>query len=311
MTTEIAIIENINEDKWPEIYGVGKVNDYYDRVKDYASKEIPDVSTAKGRAAIASLSGKVSSSKTAVEKPGRAYLKKIKEKSKIIEAELRDFVILMDKLRDDTRQPLTDWENEQERIKAEKEAEEARQALLLQIENDHEIALLMNEKFDREAVEAKALAEQQRIEYEARIAAEAAEKATREAEEKAAQAQRDAQLAIERAERQKAEAEAAVLRQQQEAELAAKRAAEKAEQDKLFAIEQERQRVATENKRLADIKAAEDAAEAKRIANKNHQKKINNEILDDLVLLGCSEDLAKSIITSIAKDQIRNLFIRY
>lgn len=311
MTTEIAIIEDISEDKWPEIYGKGKVNSFYDKVKDHVSKEVPDLSTAKGRKAIASLSAQVSSSKVAVEKPGRAYLKKIKELPKTIEEELREFVNLMDKLRDDTRQPLTDWEVEQERIEAEKQAEIALQALLLQIENDHEIGLLLNAEFDRKAEESRKLAEQQRIEYEARIAAEAAAKATREAEERAAQVQRDAQLAIERAERQKAEAEANALRQQQEAEFAAKRAAEKAEQDKLFAIEQERLRVAAEAKRLADIKAAEDAAEAKRSANKNHQKKVNNEVLEDLILLGCSEDLAKSIIIATAKDSIRNLFIRY
>jgi hypothetical protein len=41
--------------------------------------EVPDVSTAKGRARIASLAAQVSRSKTAIEKPGRDYLKRLKE----------------------------------------------------------------------------------------------------------------------------------------------------------------------------------------------------------------------------------------
>ncbi len=79
MATELALIEEITEDKWPEIYGVGKVNDYYERVRSELLSEVPDLTTVKGREAIASNSRKVSTSKTFVEKPGRAYLKFIKE----------------------------------------------------------------------------------------------------------------------------------------------------------------------------------------------------------------------------------------
>jgi colicin import membrane protein len=315
MGTELAIIEEIKEEKWPEIYGKGNVNQFYEKVKDYVSKEVPDVTTDKGRKAIASLSGKVSSSKTAVEKPGRDYLRKIKELPKTIEAELREFVTLMDKLRDDVRQPLTDYEADQARIKAEKETEEARKALLIQIENDHEIALLLNEKFDRELAEKKAADEKARIEYEEIIAANAAELARQALLARQEQERRDAQLAIERAQREKAEAEARERQakvdadareaaQKAAAELAIKQAAEKAERDRLQAIADTEARIARE-------KAEADAIAAKQAANKANQKKKNNEAKYAIMNLGLDETKAIELITAIARGQVPNITINY
>lgn len=322
MSTEIAIIEDITEEKWPEVYGVGKVNSFYEKVKAHVSQEVPDVSTAKGRAAIASNSGKVSSSKTAVEKPGRDYLRKIKELPKTIETELREFVTAMDKLRDDTRQPLTDWEAEQARIKAEKEAEAAIQALLIQIESDHEIALLLNEKFDREAAEAKAAAEEARIQYEAKIAANAAEIARQELLFRQEQERRDAQLVLERAQREKAESEAREkqsvidaaareLKLKQDAELATKLAAEQAERDRVQAIEDERAKVAAENKRLADIKAAEDLAAKKLSDNKANQQRKKTAAKESLIALGLTEDVAVDVVKAIIRGDVAGVTLTF
>lgn len=72
------------------------------------------------------------------------------------------------------RRPLTEWEAEQERIKAEEamlalhvEAlamnEEFDRQLAARIESDHEMALLMNDAFDREQADKAAEAERQRI----------------------------------------------------------------------------------------------------------------------------------------------------
>lgn len=58
-------------------------------------------------------------SKTAIEKPGREYLKRLKEAVRPIEAEIKRFVDACDALRDETRRPLTEWEEEQERIRVE------------------------------------------------------------------------------------------------------------------------------------------------------------------------------------------------
>lgn len=68
--------------------------------KAEVTTEVPDLKTAKGRARIASLAATVSKSKAAVEKPGRDYLKRLKEMPKVVEAELREFVTKMDNLRD-------------------------------------------------------------------------------------------------------------------------------------------------------------------------------------------------------------------
>ncbi|HFN7635349.1 TPA: hypothetical protein ACHGZC_005155, partial [Escherichia coli] len=136
----------------------------------------------------ASLAAQVSRSKTAIEKPGREYLKRLKEAVRPAEAEIKRFVDACDELRDATRRPLTEWEAEQERIKAEEamnalhaEALEMNikfdQELAAKFEADHEMALLMNKDFDRDREEQRRLAEQAQREHEERLKQEAAEQA--------------------------------------------------------------------------------------------------------------------------------------
>jgi len=158
-------------------------------------------------------------------------------------------------------------------------------------------------------------AEREQKEREDRIAREAAEQA-RIAAEKAAEAERrrlqdeadrqtrEAQFAVERAQREKAESEAAALRQKQEAEQAAKEALERAEREKQAAIEAER-------KRIADEQAALIAEAEQREKNKAHAKKINNEILEDIIAAGCTEECGKKIIAAIARGQVRHTKINY
>lgn len=108
---QVITIDDISVDNAPAIYVAGGLGQFFDAVKAEVTGEVPDLKTAKGRARIASLAATVSKSKTAVEKPGRDYLKRLKEMPKVVEAELREFVTKMDNLRDATRQPLTDWED--------------------------------------------------------------------------------------------------------------------------------------------------------------------------------------------------------
>lgn len=330
-TTQIALAD-INEENAATIFKGDGLDPFFQHIKDSVN-EVPDLTTKKGRDRVASLAAQVSRSKTAVEKHGRDNLRRVKELPKRLEAELRDFVNKCDALRDEVRQPLTDWEAEQERLAQEKTAQEASAALALQVENDHEIGLLMNREFDRDlaekAAEAKriqaeieAKAEQERIEREARIAAEAAEKARREAEEKAArelaESQRrevEAKLEIERA-----------AKAQKDAEEAARRAVELAEQQKMAAAEREKQQKiqaeadqkaaieraqAAERKRQQDEIAAAEAEQARRDADKNHKKKVNGEILADLVANGVDEELAKQLIGAIVRGKVRHTTIKY
>lgn len=107
---QIITIDDISADNAPAIYVTGGLGRFLDAVTAEVTAEVPDLTTRKGRERIASLAAKVSKSKAAVEKPGRDYLKRLKEMPKVVETELREFVTKMDELRDKTRQPLTEWE---------------------------------------------------------------------------------------------------------------------------------------------------------------------------------------------------------
>lgn len=123
--TDLAIIE-IAPDMAPAIYVENGLDSFLEKIRAGVN-EVPDLSTAKGRARIASLAAQVSRSKTAVEKPGRDYLKRLKEQPKVVEAELRRFVTECDQLRDEVRRPLTEWED------AEKARTEALQQRLVDL----------------------------------------------------------------------------------------------------------------------------------------------------------------------------------
>lgn len=166
--TDLTVLE-IKPEQAPALYSPNGLDAFLEQIKQ-AVNEVPDLSTKKGRDRVASLAAQVSRSKTAIEKPGREYLKRLKEAVKPAEQEIKRFVDACDELRDITRRPLTEWEAEQDRIAAEKAAEEERlrieaeqksalEALKKEIEVKHEMALLLNEKFDRDLAEAKAEAE--------------------------------------------------------------------------------------------------------------------------------------------------------
>ena len=287
---------------------------YLDALRDEIAEfkaTAPSVDTLDGRKARKSMSRKVASLKCALEEIGKKVNDELKAKPKLVDKERKRVWDLMESWQEDILQPVVEWDAEQARIKAEQEAEAARQALLIQIESDHEIALLMYEKHCREQEEAAKAAEQLRIDNEARIAREAAEIATKQAEDAALKLILDAQLLAAQALREKAESEARELQAKLDAELATKLAAEKAERDRLQAIEDERARVAAGTKRLADIKAKEDAEIAKAAANKNHQKKINNETLQELQIHGLHEQAAIDLIVAIARGKFKHITINY
>jgi len=291
---DLAVLE-VKPEQAPALYVENGLEKFLDQIRQQVN-EVPNLSTAKGRARVASLAARVSRSKTAIEKPGREFLKRLKEQPKIVETELRRFIIECDTLRDEVRRPLTEWEQEQERIAAEQAAEAERQrieaeqaaaaeALKKQLETDHELALLLNDKFDREAAEARAEAERQRIAREEELKRQAAEQARREVEE-AAQRERDAAAQREAALKAQAEqAERDRIAAQERAEREAKEAADKAEgqrieaqqraeREKQEAIEAERRKAAeAESARLAEEKriADEAAARAADVAHRTSQ----------------------------------------
>jgi hypothetical protein len=114
MGTEIVTIDSITTTNPAEVFRSGGLSPYLDHIRKESTAEVPDITTKKGRDRIASLAAQVSRSKTAVEKPGREYLRQIKELPKTIEAELREFVRECDSIRDSVRAPLTAWEEAEE-----------------------------------------------------------------------------------------------------------------------------------------------------------------------------------------------------
>ncbi|SAE98837.1 Uncharacterised protein [Enterobacter cloacae] len=110
---DLTVIE-ITPEQAPVLYVAGGLDAYLEQIRQ-AVNEVPDLSTKKGRDRVASLAAQVSRSKTAIEKPGREYLKRLKEAVRPAEAEIKRFVDACDELRDATRRPLTEWEAWQKR----------------------------------------------------------------------------------------------------------------------------------------------------------------------------------------------------
>lgn len=331
MANELVVIE---KSKALDVFkSSNSVEDIISKIESEVNSFVNDVNTDKGRKEIKSLAYRVAQSKTYLDGLGKDLVAELKEIPKLIDANRKTVRDRLDALRDKVRQPLTEWEAEQDRIKAEKQMlawhEEALEmnaafdkALAERIESDHEIALLMNEKFDRDLAEAKAEAERQRIAHEEELKKQAAEQARLEAERKAqqeieaaVQREREAKEAAERAEREKQEAiqraEQAAKEAKEKAERDAKEAQERAEREKQLAIEAERKKAHDdEQARLAEEerKRQEDA---KRQEDKEHRRKYNQETLQALVSNGFDEKLATEFIKLVASNQIPHMTMNY
>ncbi len=190
-----------------DIFKSGGMDPVLAEIEREAKALVPDLTTVKGRKAIASNAAKVASSKTFLDKMGKTLKDGYKAIIDPIDGERRKTREFLDALKIEVRKPLTDWEAAE---KTRKE-EEAKAAEYVQAWDD---AHSENELFDRErdirlkeeemarkeaqeterlqAIEAERVAKEQaelkakvKAEYEAKLKEEAAAKAKREAEEKA------------------------------------------------------------------------------------------------------------------------------
>lgn len=330
--TDLVVIEKKNA------MAVFTSNDQLDPLIEAIEKEarslVPDVTTKKGRYAIASMAHKVARSKTYIDNAGKDLVAELKALPKQIDESRRVVRERLDALKDEVRRPLTEWEAEQERIKAEEamnalhaEALEMNikfdQELAAKFEADHEMALLMDKDIDRERADKAAEAERQRIAREEEIKRQAEEKAKREAAEKAqreidaaAAREREAILAKERAERERIEA-------QQQAEREQREAAERAEREKQAAVEAERRKAQEEadrirreaeqreQARLAEEKRKADEQE-RREADVKHRKTVGTEIVKALLAnTSLTRDQAIEVLTAIKDGNIPHTGISY
>lgn len=330
--TDLVVIEKSNA------MAVFTTKEQLDPLLEQIEKEarslVPDLTTKKGRDAIASMAHKVARSKTYIDNAGKDLVAELKALPKQIDESRRIVRERLDALKDEVRRPLTEWEAEQERIAAEKAAEEERlrieaeekaalEALKKQVEADHEMALLLNDKFDREAAEKKAEAERQRVAHEEELKRQAAEQAKREAEEKAEReradaARREAELKLkaEQAERDRVAAE-------QKAEADKKAALERAEREKqeaIAALQRRAQEEAARIQREADQKEAARLAEEKRIADElaarqadvNHRKTVGTAIVNALTAhTSLTREQAIEVLTVMKDDLIPRVEINY
>ena len=314
----------------------GGTDALFDRIAEQARSFVPDVTTREGREEIGSVAMKVSKSKTLAEKYAKDLVAEEKARIKLIDDDRIQFCKKMDALRDEILAPCDAWKQaEKDRIKKHEDSIESiknnaryyidttlvelKQSLasaeqvivdssLEEFEQEAKIAkyeaiellrvaIANREKYETEQAELERLrqAEQlrQQQERDAQIAREAADKATREAEEKA----RLEAEHVEREKREGAEREARLIAEKEAAELRAQQAA-------TF----ERQRIEREQASKAE---SERQAEADRLANVEHMRSINSEILNKLCEIGLDEGQAKAVITAIAKNQIPNVSIKY
>ncbi|MDM3281782.1 hypothetical protein OGW16_20675 [Citrobacter sp. Ce104] len=294
-----------------------------EKIEKEARSLVPDVSTKKGRDAIASMAHKVARSKTYIDNAGKDLVAELKALPKQIDESRRIVRERLDALKDEVRRPLTEWEAEQERIKAEEAARIKAEEDRKQFESDHEIALLMNDAFDRELAEKKAEAERQRIAHEEELKRQAAEQAKREAEEKAAAELAAAKKREEDAIAAKAQAELLAKQAQERAEQEAKDAAAKAEAEKKAAIEAEQRKAQEEAdriKREAEAKEAARLAEEKRIADEKakreadvkHRKAVGTEIVNALTAnTSISRDQAIEVLKALMDGLVPRTQINY
>ncbi|EPJ2342187.1 hypothetical protein ACTGDP_004793, partial [Enterobacter kobei] len=295
-------------DQAPALYVAGGLDAYLEQIRQ-AVNEVPDLSTKKGRDRVASLAAQVSRSKTAIEKPGREYLKRLKEAVRPAEAEIKRFVDACDELRDATRRPLTEWEAEQERIKAEEAMNALHEEALvmnenidlqraIQFEADHEMALLMNKDIDRDREEQRRLAEQAQRERDERLKQEAADKAKREAEE-----------------RHKAELDAAERKRKEDADRAEREKQDAIAEEKRKAQEEadriKREAEAKEKARLAEEQRKADE-QAKREADVKHRKTVGTNIVNALTShTSLTREQAIEVLTALKDDLIPCAKIHY
>lgn len=302
-------------------------NDQLDPLIEAIEKEarslVPDVTTKKGRDAIASMAHKVARSKTYIDNAGKDLVAELKALPKQIDESRRVVRERLDALKDEVRRPLTEWEAEQERIKAEEamnalhvEAlamnEDFDRQLAARIESDHEMALLMNDAFDREQADKAAEAERQRIAHEEEIKRLAAAAAAREVEQRA---QREREEAAHR--------EAVLKAQAEQAERDRIAAEQKAEADKQAAIEAERRKAQEEadrirreaeqreQARLAEEKRKADE-QARREADVKHRKAVGIEVVKALMAnTSLTRDQAIEVLTAVKDGRIPHTGISY
>lgn len=228
----------------------------FDKIAEQARSVVFDVNNSKDRDAIKSLARKVASSKTAFD----AHGKKLKEQYTVItskiDADRKLFRDQCDALRDEIRQPVTDYENAEKQRIADLEVRLSNMGAMGDTDNltSNQIKARISELESINTIESWAeYQDRARLtQFEtldklrsALAACEQHEKeqaeleAMRQAEQQRLQKERDDRIALEAKRQAEREAEEKALIEAQRVENEKREAAEKVERERLAAIERE------------------------------------------------------------------------
>lgn len=261
------------------VFAPGGVDEVLGKIKSEVKSIDRDISTASGRAAIASTAYKIARSKTALDKMGKDLGETHYKSWKAITGERARIETELDALKEDFRKPLTEWETAEKRRVADHEA-----ALLAiveapgygQTETAAQLRARLNylesypgrdwQEFAERAAKTVA-AECERTERLLAAAekreAERAELERLRAEQVAReQAERDERIARIAAEAARLEAEAKARAESEAAAQRARQEQERVEQDKRRAEQAQREAEERAKKAEADRVAAEEKAKA-------------------------------------------------
>lgn len=122
-TLERGIVAVVNENPVAVLTDAVKFDAFYEAIAQEAKALKYDLTTEKGRKAIAAMAYKVTRTKTAIDAAGKKLNEEARARISVVDAARRDIRERLDALADGVRKPLTDWEAAEElRVK---ECEEA------------------------------------------------------------------------------------------------------------------------------------------------------------------------------------------
>ena len=318
----------------------GGLDSYVKQVADEVASFTHDMKTAASRGRTISLASKVAKIKVKYDDCGKDLVSGWKENAKKVDASRKKMRDQLDELKVLARKPVTDWEEEQAEIEKQRLAKVEADRLTAEKLNDHEVAVLLDEKFNRDLADAKLKAEaeqkaeDQRLE-DVRIAnnVRIANEAKQEAEALAKKTIDDANTAMQKAIDDKAKSDKELL----ESEARTKLLQEQAEQEKLrnewityiseayeinLKLDQDRHSKLlaeqSEIKRLEDVETARQseinrqanelaeskAKQAKVEANTKHVGSVRREIKEHIMLLtGLDNETAIKVVKSLLKTE--------
>lgn len=305
----------------------------------------PDVSTKKGRDAVASLAYSIAKSKTYLDGIGKQLVDDLKKKPKLVDAERKRVRDTLEAWKDEARKPLTELEDKEKSViqrldemldcdllsavdinqrldsaKAidvsfavikPKELEKKKAEVIEQLEAKHQ----RQHQYEEQERELEAMrqkqAEQEARERDERIAREAEERARREHEQKAQREREEAEAKA----RQQREAEER-QRQEEQRKIEAEREEQRQREFRLQREKEEAEQRAIraaeeERNRIEQQRRQEEEDRQRAAANLEHRKAVNNEILQALTENGLTDEQAKTVVKLAVKGQAGRLTVNY